>query len=201
VTHPDFHPITYDTLKSLIEQRGVHEVFGAAGEGWGIEQNPYELATAITVLISAGIQAVLEVGTGYRAGLARFMAQDLGWNVTSVDVTNYMHMIEGIHFITGSWAENERPVLASRFDLVIIDADHRYEAVRLDHAHYVPYATKFILFHDICGLRDCEGAARYWREIAYTKTKVLKAGYREVIADSPQRSGIGMIDLTQKKVA
>ena len=56
---------SYDDLKALIIQRGVHSEFGDAGEGFAIEQNPYELATFLVRMQELGVQSVLEIGTGY----------------------------------------------------------------------------------------------------------------------------------------
>ena len=157
---------TYNELKSLIEQRGVHPEFGDAGEGWGIEQNPHELAAFLVRMQELGVQSVLEIGTGYKGGLSRFLAQDMGWDVTTVDVKNYGHAFEGVHYVVGSnvWFDH-------KFDLVFIDGDHRYECVRQDYEIFGhEFATKVIAFHDIGGLRDCEGVREFWIEIANHET-------------------------------
>lgn len=197
---------TYDELKSLIEQRGVHVVFGAPGEGWAIEQNADELAQFLVVCQEHGVQSVLEIGTGYRAGLARFLHDDMGWHVTSVDIHDYGHQFGGIQFITQLWRGTEYPVFDQQFDLVMIDADHSYEAVKDDHFYYGKYAAKIIAFHDITGLRDCEGVRDYWNDIAHFNASIndtpedeLRAGYHEIIAPSDQRGGIGYIVLSELK--
>lgn len=186
---------TYDELFALITQRGVHEVFGAYGEGWGIEQNAAELTEFLVHMQQLGIESVLEIGTGYKAGLARFLHDDMGWEVVSVDIQNYGHAFGGITFISDTIAGFEYPVFQERFDLVIIDGDHTYDAVSFDHAYYAPYAAKVIAFHDIAGLRDCEGVKRYWQEISYAAT--VSPGYHEIIADTPERGGIGYLVLAE----
>ena len=128
---------TYDELKALIDQRGVHEVFGAPGEGWGIEQNAEELARFLVHMQALGVQSVLEIGTGWRAGLARFLHNDRGWRVTSVDIQNYGHQYGGITFISNTIAGFEHPVFNEKFDLVLIDGDHTYDAVHFDHGYYL----------------------------------------------------------------
>jgi len=188
-------------LKALIEQRGVHAVFGDSGEGFGIEQNPSELAEFLVEMQALGVESVLEIGTGYKAGLARFLHNDMGWAVTSVDIQDYGHSFEGITFIT-----NPDQWFADRtYDLVIIDGDHRYEAVRADHKRWGLHAEKVIAFHDIAGLRGCEGVLEYWAEISLRKVPdseaprgyVLKftPGFHRIIVSTPQRGGIGWIDL------
>ncbi len=145
-----------------IEQLGVHPALGSMGSGWGIEQNPHELATFLNAL--PPIKRVLEIGTGYRAGFARFMAQVMGWRVVTVDINNYGHSIEGVEFMV---IGNHRPELHETVDLVFIDGDHTYNSVWADYEHYRRYASKVIAFHDIAGLRNCDGAAKFWRNIAY----------------------------------
>jgi hypothetical protein len=182
---------SYDELKSLIEKRGVHDVFGDYGEGWFIEQNPHELATFLVAMQELGVQSVLEIGTGWRAGLARFLANDMGWKVVSMDKNQPVSPAPNVQFFMGR-SEILRPLFDGQtFDLVIIDADHSYEAVKRDHEMYAELATKAIMFHDIAGLRDCEGVARYWSEI--------NRGYsfvHEIIAEGDQRGGIGWIDVS-----
>lgn len=185
---------TYDELKALIEKRGVHDVFGDFGEGWFIEQNPHELATFLVVMQELGVQSVLEIGTGWRAGLARFLANEMGWKVVSMDKNQPVSPAPNVQFLMGR-SEILRPLFDGQsFDLVIIDADHSYEAVKRDCEMYADLVTKVVMFHDIAGLRDCEGVARYWNEL---KTALSKAGYakaHEIIAESDQRGGIGWIE-------
>lgn len=168
-----------------IEALGVHPYLGGEGQGWGIEQTPSELAAFLAAI--PPIETALEIGTGYRASFSRFMTEILHWKVTSVDVVDYRHTLNGVDFIVMS---NERPVFDRMFDLVFIDGNHEYDSVVADYEHYKPCAGKVIAFHDIAGLRQCEGAAKFWRELAYSKGKLRKA-YHEAIADGDSRSGIG----------
>lgn len=182
-------------MKNLIAQLGVHEQLGPTGAGWGIEQNPEELAAFIAAMQALGVQTVLELGTGYKAGLARFMTEHLGWQVTSIDRNLPLALVPGVEFIHATTLDAFDGQLGRRrFDLVIIDADHAYEAVKADHALYDPLAAKAVMFHDIAGLRACEGAARYWTEISRTKAGKMRKGCYEVIADGPTRAGIGWIE-------
>lgn len=193
---------TYDELKALIEQRGVHEVFGAYGEGWGIEQQSDELALFLVHMQELGVESVLEIGTGWKAGLARFLHDDMGWAVTSVDIHDYGHQFGGITFVSGLGS------VEGRFDLVLIDGDHRYEAVQRDHEIWGHHAAKVIAFHDIAGLRDCEGVRDYWIDNAWSFARAgnavsidlhhrLKTGYYEIVADGEQRGGIGYLVLSE----
>lgn len=181
---------TYDELKALIERRGTHPVFGGAGETDNyIEQNPHELATFLVHMQQLGVQSVLEIGTGWRAGLARFLHDDMGWSVTSVDIRDYGHKFDGITFV--QMVAGESAEAFGQYDLVILDADHRYHEVKHQHGMWQPNAIKVLAFHDIAGLRDCEGVKQYWDEISGG------AGYYEIIADTPERGGIGYIVLAE----
>lgn len=191
--------MNYDQLKAEIERYGVHEVFGDAGElNAGIEQNPYELATFLVAMSEYADRLVkpriLEIGTGYRGGLSRFLSAEFGWDVTTVDIENYGHTYPNIHYII---APGEKPTfLAHEFDLVLIDANHTYESVKADWEHYTPFASTAIALHDIAGLRDCEGVAQFWYELAYQGDDTLHDDYYEAIADGDQRGGIGWQLLT-----
>ena len=195
---------TYDDLKALIEQRGVHPEFGDAGEGWGIEQNPHELATFLVRMQELGVQSVLEIGTGYKGGLSRFLAQDMGWEVWTIDVKRYGHMFEGVHYIVyEKWQDYVSFVPK---DLVFIDGAHDYDSVRSDYLTYGKVATKAIAFHDIGGLRDCGGVKKFWFELARIPGEVgerdgsisyiLKPKHEEtMLGDMVGRAGIGWIEL------
>ena len=182
---------SYDELKALIEQRGVHAEFGDAGEGWGIEQSPHELATFLVRMQELGVASVLEIGTGYKAGLSHFLALDMGWNVYSIDVQDYGHKKtvphESVLFQVVKPGEFIRPY--TDLDLVFIDGNHSYDSVKADYEHYGKRAVKAIAFHDIAGLRQCEGVQRFWLDSYW-----IPESKREIIAPAKQ-SGIGWIEL------
>lgn len=186
--------LTYDQLKAEIERYGVHPTFGGSGElDAGIEQNPGELATFLVAMQAIGVQSVLEIGTGYKGGLSRFLVAELGWHVTTVDTQVYGHKFEGVHYVyvDPKWEGVEYPAFQNKFDLVLIDAKPTYEAVKDNWEYYSPYASKAIALHDIAGLRDCEGVAAFWYDMAYQGDGEIHAGFYEAIADSDQRGGIG----------
>ncbi len=180
--------MNYSELKIQIEQLGVHPALGPGGQGWGIEQNAHELATFLSEI--PPVQSVLEIGTGHNAGLARFMRHVLDWEVTSIDVRNYGHTHPGIEFMLckpGELLKFDRS-----FDLVAIDGDHSYKAVKADYEHYGKLAP-CVMFHDIAGWRECEGVEKFWNEISHTQKGNLRKNYHEAIADDDYRAGIGWI--------
>jgi hypothetical protein len=185
----------YAELKALIEKRGVHAEFGDAGEGWGIEQNPHELATFLVRMQELGVQSVLEIGTGYKGGLSRFLAADMGWDVTTVDVKNYGHVFEGVHYIIGKNAWFDR-----RFDLVFIDGDHQYQSVHHDYRFYAPLATKAVGFHDMGGKRGCHGVLQFWLDMVIKPEGDMRSmpGYYQIWNhNDPQSAGIAYVNLSE----
>ena len=179
---------TYDELYALIIQCGVHPEFGAVGEGWGIEQNPHELAAFLVRMQELGVQSALEIGTGYKGGLSRFLAQDMGWLVTSIDINAYHHAFERVHYIVSQ----SRILLNEPFDLVFIDGDHSYASVIADFEHYEKFAIKVIAFHDIEGLRNCEGVKQLWDELYSNPDPSLNA---RSVYHVVNPAGIGWIEL------
>lgn len=179
----------YQALRGQIEEAGVHALLGPTGQGWGIEQNPHELAAFLSSL--PPIASVLEIGTGYRAGLARFMSECLGWHVTTIDRWLPDTPAPLARQIVGM-SQDVIAAVSGHYDLVIIDGDHAYHAAKGDYLAYGGMG-QIVMFHDIAGLRDCEGAAQLWQELSRDETGAMKAGYYEVIDNSNQRAGIGWI--------
>lgn len=178
---------SFDDLYALITQRGVHAEFGAAGEGWGIEQSPYELATFLVRMQELGVTSCLEIGTGYKGGLSRFLVADMGWRVTTVDVVDYGHKFEGVEYII----LDTFPTLPNQtYDLLFIDGNHSVYNCESDYQSYKSLATKAIAFHDIMGLRGCEGVLKYWSELAANPTLNT---HRTIAAE--KMAGIGWIEL------
>jgi len=181
--------MTYDELKALIEQRGVHPEFGEPGENFGIEQNPHELATFLVRMQELGVSSVLEIGTGYKGGLSRFLAQDMGWLVTSIDIKDYGHLFEGVHYIHLNNITDDFKL--DKHDLLFIDGNHAYETAKADYELWGEFASKVIAFHDIAGWRNCEGAMWFWEELERDN----RSKAHGIIDRTDKRAGIGWIEL------
>lgn len=157
---------SFDELKALIEKRGVHAEFGDPGEGFAVEQNPHELATFLLRMQELNVTSVLEIGTGYKAGLAHFLAMDMGWAVCSYDVVDYGHKKLVPHEQVAFDLVQSGSYPYTNLDLVFIDGNHSYENVKADYERWGQYANKVIAFHDIAGWRDCQGVKKFWEEIS-----------------------------------
>jgi predicted O-methyltransferase YrrM len=184
--------VNYHELRGVIEALGVHPVLGPVGQGYNIEQNPLELATLLSSIPAP--QTVLEIGTGYRAGLARFLSEHLGCQVTTVDRWEPQTPAPSARQLIGL-AETEAIVeqVRGEYDLVVIDADHTYEATRQNYERYAEMG-RVVMLHDIAGLRDCEGVAQFWQEISRTKKGHLRQNFHEVMDDTEFRAGLGWVE-------
>jgi hypothetical protein len=79
-------------------------------------------------------------------------------------------------------------------DLVLIDANHHYKAVRKDFEIARSFPHRFVAFHDITGARrGTEGVARLWKELDGHKHEIVAPGSKMGIgiwaASPPVRSG------------
>lgn len=176
--------------------------------GLDIQQVPQEIAALLDFAQERDVQTVLEIGTGESGGLARFMAGELGWHVTSIDLNvpeTFIPDADGVMGFEsgGTWqvieANSQTPDSIAfeddgegieAFDLVFIDGDHTYEAAKADHENYANRAVKIVAFHDIAPDGWWEGSARYWSEIAHTKGGKPKKGYYEAIEPNA-KTGLG----------
>jgi hypothetical protein len=182
-------------LRSSIVKAGVRASFHPVEEyGFDMQQNPLELAQFLHQMTEKGVKQVLEIGTGKNAGLARFLVEELGWAVVSIDIEEPAYQIEGggWEFIHGSSQDEEvlKQMKDRDFDLVFIDGAHDYDSAKADWKHYQDLAP-IIALHDISkeGYFP-DGVAKLWEELAYTpKTKELRSGYHEIQVD---KSGLGI---------
>jgi len=160
-----------------------------------IEQNPNELGAFMAWVQQFEIKSYLEIGVS-SGGLACYVADMLKpERIYGADLRFPRLFASGMDFFQGSsqfnpwfdiWLEHVGTV-----DLVMIDADHSYDAVKADAASAAKLKPKIMAFHDICGLRECDGVKRFWD----TVIRDTKAGLVEffIDADNPCRSGIGAI--------
>lgn len=187
---------TFGDIYLGILERGCHEQLGPPGKGWKIEQNPIELATFLADV--QPVFSVLEIGTGHRAGLARFMATVMEARVVTVDIVDYGHALEeGIRLVV--LEEGRKAEFDETFDLVFLDGDKTYEGMKEAYQTYLPYASKIIALHDIAGLRGCEGVARFWNEISKTRTGRMRTMFHQMVADEDTKAGIGWQRIWKKR--
>lgn len=181
-----------DSLMVLLNTVGVSVECGEPGLGWDIQQHAWELAVFVEEMQRLGVRRVLEIGTGASGGLARFMVNILGWDVTSIDPVRPTPEPAG-RFVQGRSVDVWRQFADESFDLVFIDGDHSYEACRRDYDLYAPLARKAVAIHDIAmGRVALEGVGQTWHEVAYDDAQ-LRNGAHEIIA--PDKAlGIGWLE-------
>lgn len=151
-----------------------------------ILQHPLEYAGLCAFIAEQGIRSYLEVGvwTGalVRALHGRFRfdrvaACDHGW---AEERGLQVRLPPETRFFRGNsesdayvaWRRDLGPV-----DLVFIDANHHYRAVRRDWEINRILPHRFLAFHDITGGHpQSVGVGRFWREIPGWKHEIVAPG-------------------------
>ncbi len=82
-------------------------------------------------------------------------------------------------------------------DLVFIDANHAYHAVKRDFEINKSYPHRFLAFHDITGAtRQTAGVAKFWRELDRGSKREIIRPHRELGLDY-STMGIGIWSATE----
>ena len=177
------------TYYGRIDKYTLHHALGGTDTKGGLEQNREELNQLCEFIELNEIKTYLEIGCA--AGqLLRFMRDEMELQVCGItpEERSSHHDLPIIH------AKSQDPEIIKAIgeteikDLIFVDGDHSYEAVRADYLNYKD-KCKFMAFHDIAGLRDCEGVRKLWKEI--------KDGYEhlEFFGKPDVMSGIGIINI------
>ncbi|MFO8073634.1 MAG: class I SAM-dependent methyltransferase [Polyangia bacterium] len=139
-------------------------------------QSREELIDLCRLIERCGIRSYLEIGV-WTGALVRLLHDLFDFELVAACDQGYaerfgleVRLPPGARFFRGSsesagYAEF-RAELGS-VDLVMIDADHSYRAVRADFERERRFQQRFVALHDITGARrQTAGVGRLWREIS-----------------------------------
>lgn len=169
-----------------INEYPIHWALGGNDLSGGLEQNAVELSLFLEWMEENEVKTILEIGMA--KGLLSKLLTELGYHVEGI--TDNVDMLQFIprKLYTGKSQEISGKV--GEYDLVFVDGDHSYEAVKEDFKLYSKKA-KFIAFHDTHNYPrlDTRGVFDFWRE---TKNKYE---YKEFVdwKHPEQAGGIGVL--------
>ena len=110
------------------------------------------LATLYFITKAFDCMDILEIGTGNGASALAFV--EAGASVVSLDIENkdgirkYFKQIAPYR-VTIRQENSQAFIPANWYDLIFIDGDHDYIAVKKDLEKYATHARKFLILHDI----------------------------------------------------
>lgn len=167
-----------------LEKHSFHWALGGSDTSGGIEQNQQELLMLCDFIKQNEIKTFLEIGMG--SGLLnKFMRDEMLLDCEGINPVN----VQGVTYLGKSQDAAIINAVKDSYDLIFVDGDHSYSAVRNDFLKYGS-KCKFLAFHDILGKRNCEDVNRFWNEVKFGFE------YYEFVAENKdQASGIGLIKL------
>jgi predicted O-methyltransferase YrrM len=183
--------------------RTTQALFEAHGEPLRdcILQNREELIALCEFIEAQQIRSYLEIGiwtgrlisTLHRLfSFERVAACDHGWAEQlglSISLPKEVVLFRGD---SGTDAFRRWRADLAAIDLVLIDADHRYQAVAEDFATNRAFPHRFIALHDITGAtRQTRGVGRFWRELVEGDKLEIVRPHRELGLDH-STMGIGI---------
>lgn len=152
-----------------------------------IMQDVYELATLSYWIEYVEVKNYLEIGVA-SGGLMHYFTNVMGLKGLGIDVVlQPTLMVDSDLVYVGDchsaeaqdWAKENGP-----YDMIFIDGDHSYEAVKLDYELYRDMATKMIVFHDIFQ-DEWLGPRQLWEQVEGNKLEI----------NSNRKLGIGILFL------
>lgn len=119
---------------------------------------------ALHALFAFDMVAACDHGWAAQRGLPMHVPAEVDWLQADSESPEFL-----------SWREGLGPI-----DLVLIDANHSYRAVKRDFEINRRFPHRFLAFHDITGFHPAtRGVARLWRELEGDKVEIVRP-HREI---------------------
>jgi cephalosporin hydroxylase len=157
--------------EALIEQP---EIVRNNGGGLLIWQYPSQFSNYLVLLQKQNISSYLEIGcrwggtfvltTEYLKRFAK-LSKSVAVDIIDSPVVNYCQFSEETEFIKMDSLDPsfKEYMKDNKFDLIFIDGDHSYTAVKSDYES-TKDSGKIFVFHDIISAA-CPGVVRFWNEL------------------------------------
>ena len=138
---------------------------------------------------------VLEIGV--RKGRQKYFYQNL-FNADYRGIDIDISKTDGVDFIQGESCDPrtvdkiKKWLNGRKINLLFIDGDHSYNAVKKDYETYAPLSD-IVAFHDICTKNPKHlDVKRYWNELIKDKDKIVEFKFKEPTAKYGA-TGIGVL--------
>lgn len=186
------NPIKYKSVE-------LEEIINKSYERYGTQQNKWEYNEFFQRLIKGKTESVLEIGAKFGGTTYGFC--NIFEKVVSIDIfkeeqlTELEKMYNNLTFILGDSHSptTKNQLKGMKFDVVFIDGDHHYEAVKQDYLDYKEFVKDdgVIVFHDIKQTWWTDSieiqVPILWNEIKYDYR------YEEIINNENDCFGIGLL--------
>ena len=146
------------------------------GKGVRFWQYPHQFAKLLTLLKGRPVRSYLEIGCRWGGTfiIVDQLLRELNPCMVSyaMDVIecspllgNYCHETPGAHYIQGDSGRIEAwETLPDQVDVIFIDGDHSYGAVRRDFNLAMKFCPHTIIIHDTAS-DACPDVVKYWHEL------------------------------------
>jgi len=168
--------------------QALFEQHGEALEDCAL-QNREELLGLCEFIEAQGIRSYLEIGVWTGRTLEalhtlfafdKVAACDHGWAARRGLPMHLPAEVDWLHADSESQEFLDWRAGLGHIDLVLIDANHSYRAVKRDFETNRRFPHSFLAFHDITGFHPAtRGVARLWREIEGDKVEIVRP-HREI---------------------
>jgi Methyltransferase domain len=191
--------IDLEYVEALIKRFGLYydirDIYGEPYNQWmiknymgGMYQQPRQIAQSLIYLHDKGIKSYLEIGTfyGYTFAFVTAYLSKFGLELAiAFDSNSYFNMYEQVEesmpSVFMNYIARHGPIEinghkgwikileGNKYDLVFIDGNHAYSAVKEDYENVGKYA-RFCAIHDINDMYiedECEGGGpvQFWKEL------------------------------------